>query len=355
MQMNRIFFCILLSMNFCSMRAYIFVGYGLKSPINQKQKVFLLGILHKLDKEIDEKQFEAMLEIIRVTEGFSADKKMKIFLEYPHGNIFEPSRDRIKSVVHGLMYYTKDLGLQNTTIEDCDIRKVSGAAQKLLSFKPEVVSRILEIIQDDLTGRGLHWQESFGCRLETLTFQDLFDDYDTWIHRCEDYKKSWKAASIKKAFGGLFQASGNFRQMLMEHLAENTSIDLNEKVWQYSLRYWEANGQGPRDLITYFVNAFANFLDMYMLHQILSLQKDPACNTIIVCTGSGHSYDIYKALKEVGYRDICDPIIDDASISPAPPLSSDYLLRIPLAIEQLESSMTRLEVQPECSGCCRMM
>ena len=77
-------------------------------------------------------------------------------------------------------------------------------------------------------------------------------------------------------------------------------------------------------------------------NRILLLQNDPLYSSIIVCTGSTHSHSIYRALKRIGYRDICDPIRDKCEFPP-PPLPYDYFKKILLPIEELEAGLTIAE------------
>ena len=84
--------------------------------------------------------------------------------------------------------------------------------------------------------------------------------------------------------------------------------DLNEKVCGVFTSLLVNQWREAIRLIFGLVEAFSEFLDMYTLHRILLLQNDPYYNSIIVCTGSSHSSNIYDALKTIGYRDICDPI-----------------------------------------------
>ena len=130
------------------------------------------------------------------------------------------------------------------------------------------------------------------------------------MRQSELYRNSWEAAPIKNAFDILKCGSHSGLEMFKEELAKDASIDLNEKVWEYSIRYWKSHGEQPYKLRSALVGAFSWFLDAYTVHRILLLQNDPLYSSIIVCTGSTHSHSIYDALKRIGYRDICDPIID---------------------------------------------
>ncbi len=347
-------YCILIvlfiSTNFFSIKAYLYVAYGLKSPTNQK--ISLLGALHKNHTEYDEFQLTATLKIIEETEKLPPDNKLKFYVECPHANIINPLMGAIKSVENGLMYYTKNLDLQNTTIEDCDIRKVSGMAHLLLICPPAQASKMLGMIRDDPEGIARHWRERFGCSIDTLTFKDLLDNHDMLLQQSKSYRNSWKSRTIRKAFDCLLHGSHCGLKIFIHHLTEDDpTLDLNETVLQYSLRYWSTNGQRPHDLIFGLVEAFSDFLDMYTLHQILLLQNDPNCKSIIVCTGSSHSSNIYDALKTIGYRDIIDPIVDDTTVSPPPPLSYEYFMQLLRPSEELEASLTRTEVPGESSGC----
>lgn len=361
MKMYCIFIFIFLSVNALSLKAYLFVGYGLKSPTNQK--IFLLGDCHtrmglnfEEHERVKKYQFEAMFEIIQETEALSYDKKMKIFIENPHENILDsPSWETPKEVLHGLLYYTKDLTLQNSTLEDCDIRKVSGAAAQLLCCRPERVSSIVALMtrwDRYRPGGPIDWVKGFGCRLDILTFQDLLDNHAIWIRQCELYMNSWESASIRKAFSHSIIQSHSGLRMFIQELAKEPPIDMNERICEYSIRYWSSHDRRPSDVIFGLVEAFLAFLDMYTLHRILLLQNDPCYNSVIVCTGSSHSYNIYEALKMIGYRDICDPIEDHADWPP-PPLAYDYLKKLLLPIEELEAGLTRTSEVPteESAGC----
>lgn len=352
MKLYFILIVLFISIPFFSINTYVYVGYGLKSPTNQK--VSLLGGLHKQIEEYDEFQLAAMLKVIEETEKLPPDNKLKIYFECPDCNYINPLRGAIKSVEFGLMYYTKDLDLQKTTIADCDIRKVSGIANLLLRCPQDQVSRILGMIRDDPDGIARQWQERFGCSLDTLTFKDLLDHHDVLMQQSRRYRNSWKSRIIRKAFDSLIQLSRCNLEIFMKNLAEAPTPDLTETVWQYSLRYWSDNGQKPDHLISGLIRAFSEFLDMYTLHQILLLQNDPSCRSIIVCTGSYHSSNIYDALKTIGYRDIIDPIVDDTTVSLPLPLSYEYFMQLLQPIEELEASLTRTEV-PEESNCCVVM
>ncbi len=350
MKMYCIFICIF-SMNLCSLEAYLYVAYGLKSPF---KKIFLLGCDHKMNAEIDDYQFHAMIEIISETERRPSNKKTKIFIEYPDENIIDTALDEVKAPINGLIYSTKDLDLQKTSIEDCEIRKVSGAAHLLLASERSEVSSILRRIHEEPFGRPLQWLKRFGCRLEMLTFQDLFDNHAIWMRQCELYKNSWQKPSIRKVFDLMLRRSLSGLEMLREKVAD-AEIDLNEKVWRYSWTYWGINGHKPRALISGLVTAFADFLDMYTLHRILLVESDSDYDTIIACTGSYHSLQIYEALKAIGFHDIVDPIVDDTRVSPPQPLSYDYLSKVLMPIEELEATMSREALEIEGTGGCILM
>ena len=361
MKMYYILICVVPSIFQYPLKAYLDVGYGLKSPVNQK--IFLLGDNHSLKrKDADASQFEAMLELIQATEGLPADKKMKIYIEYPHFNIIDPMLNRCKKPSRRLLEHTKDLALQNTTLEDCDVRKVQGAAHVLLSFWPEKVEYILKTIEEDPLGIPLHWMRSFGCRLETLTFQDLFDNYDIWMRLCGRYRDMWESAAIKKVFNDMLGSSLDYFNAYVRKKLADESVDVNQKIHEYSLCYWRKYGYAPHNLQSSLIEAFSVFLEIYTLHQILLLQSSPCYNTIIVCTGSSHSQLIYLALKKLGYRDICDPIVGDLLASLVEgdwfvnpehglPLPPEYFKKFLLTVEELEEGM-KLEVKTEeASGC----
>ena len=284
-EMYCIFICIFISVGFFSITAYKFVAYGLKSPTNQK--VFLIGDFHNLgpgtkfndrEEEIDAYQFEAMLEILRATEQLPGDKKMKIFIEVPHGNILYglSSSQTPKNIESGLMFYTENWSLEKITMENCDIRRVSGAAGLLLQNDPEHVSGLVGVISrwhrtnSDAPIRWLKW---FGCRLELLTFQDLLDHHAIWMRQSELYRNSWEAAPIKKAFDILMSYSRGGLRMFKEELAKDASIDLNEKVWEYSIRYWKSHGEEPYKLRSALVWAFSEFLDAYTVQSNTSITE----------------------------------------------------------------------------------
>lgn len=327
-----------------SVHADLYVSYALKSPSKKSQKVWLLGDDHARNKEVCESQLTALLEIIKSSELLPKDEQTKIFFEYGFNNRLNHKRDTMRSIFQGLFYYTNHLGLKNTTIEDCDIlRTVCAAASLLISWEPELTARVLAYARSDRREMA-KWQACFSCNPETLTFQDVIDNHAQLIELSESFRDSWDNKKIRKTFDSLIIRSNCGLDILRNHLAQvshDVPLDLNETVWQYSKRYWESIGH-KADLRSGLIEAFGEFPDLYMLHRILLLQNDPCCSTIIVCTGSSHSSDIYHALKEIGYRDICNSIVDDTR-NPIIPLSSEYLMQILLPTEELEGRMTKTE------------
>ena len=80
------------------------------------------------------------------------------------------------------------------------------------------------------------------------------------------------------------------------------------KVRDYACHYWETYGYANRDLIFYLTGAFSDFLDMYLINKILQLQSDSSFSTIVICAGGSHTSNISGALKELGYRELGEPI-----------------------------------------------
>lgn len=236
---------------------------------------------------------------------------MIFFLEVPHTNQIIPQDNEIQDPVHGLPHYTKDLNLQKTTIMDCETRKVEGAASILLSFRPERLARLLSFMTPDYDGPHKQFARDcitfFGCRFDTLTFQDLLTDHTRWFQGCIEYRDSWSEERIKKAFNQRLRSSHYAGVHLREVLASE-SIDLNRKIHEYASEYWDRHTSRNQELLTALSEAFSDFLDMYMLHQLLLLRNNATYRSIVLCTGSTHARNIARALQQSGYREICDPL-----------------------------------------------
>ena len=265
------------------------------------QIVFIFGENHCLHETINEKQFTAMLEVIK------CKSQMKIFLEVPHSNQVIPQNNTIKCIVHGLPHAAQGM---DATIVNCDIRNVEGAASILLSFRPERRARLLSFMPPEYD--GLHKQFAqdcisfFGCRFDTLRFEDLLTEHENWFRRCTAYRDSWSNGRIKKAFDQRLLSShhaiNHFKEFLKTEL-----IDPHATVHEYSSQYWDDHESSDERLLANLHEAFSDFLDMHVLHQLFLLQSDPTYDTIVVCTGSTHARNIARALKQSGYRQICEP------------------------------------------------
>ena len=173
------------------LKGFLNTRFVLASPGHSAQIATICGENHCLDETINKGQFNAMLGVIKANESISSGM-MIFFLEVPHTNQIIPQDNEIQDPVHGLPHYTKDLNLQKTTIMDCETRKVEGAASILLSFRPERLARLLSFMTPDYDGPHKQFARNcitfFGCRFDTLTFQDLLTDHISWFQRCLKYR-----------------------------------------------------------------------------------------------------------------------------------------------------------------------
>lgn len=303
-----------------------------------KKVIHLLADDHRIKQPINKEQFDAMMYVLQEAEKLS-DTKLMVLIEYPLFNYIAYRNATIQCPMYGLFHYTNDLRLRSV-IQDCDIRKVANTVRLLLESNPQSIEELCYSGIFDPGYDGPYKQftidcvRNLGCRIDRLTFQDLLDNHSEWRKQCKIYRDAWNSKRIRKAFDDHLITNEGEYDKFIESL-NSACIDLNMKVCDYAYHFWKTNGYANTHLVNRITNAFSDFLDMYLLNKILELQRDPSFSTIVICAGRSHTSEISRALTNMGYKELVEPIREDCFNNI---ISRENILQILTPLQELEGA-----------------
>lgn len=266
----------------------------MKSPT--RQKLFLLYDTHDQTEGISNLQLEALINVIKKRETNPTDKKMIIFIEYPASCLIRRGMAVLKDILYGLIAHTEQLNLKQTEIKDAEIRRMSGGAIYFLDAQPLQLKNLCNVLKDEQCAAIL--EKRFGCKLDTITFQNLLDHHKLWQNKGEQYRDSWTDPVVKEQFDYMLREAASDYDAFNASLP---SIDLNTTFHDYVI-VQKTNESTKEKLIKDISTAFCVFLNIQLFHTILSLQQEPY-DTIVLCAGSYH-LAIFDHLEKTGYQQL---------------------------------------------------
>lgn len=180
------------------------------------------------------------------------------------------------------------LGLQKTTIKNIEVRRIAIAAASMLNPEQDPAFFALNMKRnrpDSEEFRQLAL-ESFGCRLDEITFLDLLEELTTQLCKSVKLEENWSMSTCKDEFRqGVALAAQGLADL--NNLLDRFAIDRNSKILATSYTLYESReGRQRRVLLETCINRVASTLfDLFLLDQILNLKMAQQKNIILIAGG----------------------------------------------------------------------
>lgn len=258
-------------------RAFLTSGTELQK---ENQTVCLLSENHEKNPA-DPEQLETLKEILQTLDKDQQSRHVLIETPASICSFFESTQ----KVTSHLASTLEKLSLQNTTVENIEIRCISNAALYILQKRTDPKTISPEIRFNSCKKE---------CTINTITFNDLKEE----LKEQEQIEKIIKKhiPDTEEASETLNDLLGEIKrnyQLLLEKLKQHNASDDILILDQAKI---DTNRQELYDAIS---KASVPLLDLYVLYRILSLQDIPH---LILIAGGYHVDEANTSLKEMGFH-----------------------------------------------------
>jgi hypothetical protein len=192
-------------------------------------------------------------------------------MHFPHGHVSESIYELIK-----------ESGIEGLSIEDAEIRKVSGTAINIFSMPCPKFS----LVEEERFFEG-------GPSLGEVTFDDIHLEYIRWLKSAEDFRSQKLSELDFSNYDISLDRAQSYYQDLITLLRRN-DIKSSESILEVSRRLaHEANNEKLRaQLERNLLNIFCPLLDMYFFKNIF---ERPG-KTIVIIAGGTHTLEIQNMI-----------------------------------------------------------
>lgn len=302
----------------------------LKSPTNQP--IFLSGGDHTYRNDYsnnpDRKYFEGLVERVReaddeaekhelTAERRSDARKIPFYIfieeEACKERRFSVDGKIIASIQHGLVDYYCAHPFKRSVVISCEVRKKSAAAIDIFYTAPDdpdplITKQALQYLLEQSKKReplcvALD-KKFYGCQIHEVTFKDLINEFERLEKETIQYRDHWKDnPEIQERFDVKLRCSRDFFEDVREFIEKNKCE--NKSILEYVIEQLIPYPKTRNFLGNFIGRSFCDFVDAFILHNILLLQKKPVAG-IIAFTGAGHTSRLEGDFKygNTAYKEI---------------------------------------------------
>ncbi len=285
---------------------------------NPNQSIIMLGDAHHISWEHSAKQIkEKIIPCVKAAEPAAGEKARTVFYIGIEHALGDPRTfNELWEIIDHLFPEVQKLSLQNTKIEDVEIRKTMARAIEILDT-PHTVKRGLREARNP-EFRKLPDFESYmlnstfiknGIQLfvDEMTFQDALDEFE---QQCSKIKHDIDVLSEKERVylneyiekNARFQLYGStnnwngFRESMKKF-----GIRLSEKMLTVAWEAMEKKELEKLKLLHDSLRAGARFLfDVALYSKVRTVQKT-SVEKIVIVAGRGHTDRVSKMFDDMGF------------------------------------------------------
>ena len=302
----------------------------LKSP--DGQLVFVISESHDSTNPNEGGNYKVVKSFVDVLNS-AADKEWKYHVLLEAHELTWKKKD--PDFLEGLLPLAPEL--LNTTVEDIEMRTLSGAGMFILGN--ECPLRLAIELKDEKLQKV--YFESYGCHLDELTFNDVLEEFIEQVTEAVKFRNHW-------AEEGEFNCVDTFdipiysmarKYQAFEALLEEYGIDPSQKILEATLdpklsKMGEIDFPKKRTLKRVVLEhaikvTGAKLFDLFLFDRIAALRKN-IDTRIVIIAGRGHTGPISSCLRDAGYERINKFII------PHKPLLADMLKPLSLPLEEIQ-------------------
>ncbi len=256
-------------------------GAAVVSP-DKKRYIAFLGHNHKeTGRKHEARQLDALVAICK--EGVQEGKKFHIF--------YEATCDLIKhfTTKRRILTHLEETFAQaevpDCTIENVEIRDCGMVASHILDAQGVVIDP------------RLTWNAN-SKEFEELTFQDVFDEFDTYAHKLKPFAEQISQidpACCRRAFvEGRYLQAQDYLDRVKQYLQSN-QLPYQTKILELA-RERIADCKKLDDSLS---SAFSGLFDLHIFRKVLTF--DPVVQ-IIVIAGGVHTHEVELLLRAIGWE-----------------------------------------------------
>lgn len=265
------------------------------------QVFYLLSDLHSNGAtELNKKQLEGFIVFLKKVEQLPV--KVRAFLEVLPLSVIEGG-EWDPSVLTKLVEYTKDLGLKNSTLVDVDIRKFAGAVNAFIGCFHSIGSSI-NLKSPDTIYNSL---ESYRCKLDQFTLQDLLNELVGYYHFLSEYKNKCNDKKLAFVFDiRLTHCKGEI--IYLKNIAEEYKVKPTCKFIELlkTILREEREHCKITDVFATALFSSATLMDLYIVSRLVKLERS---NEKVIVLAGGNHIDSIASILSIAYPDARQDII----------------------------------------------
>ena len=294
-----------------------------RSP-NKTQGIIALGTSHEHNKARDQKWAQCLVDEIREADARAAKEATDaipyyVFVEHAFpcrlATVKKVGDQAYGSITGGLVTLSEHKPFSRSVVVNCEVRKKYAAAFQLLTLGAQNLQPnyqwpaefFQELASNDPIWIG-HCKKTYNCTFGALTFADLYEEFETLYAKTLIYKKQLEYHQDYPLLAKIFDPYLAAARDELEEFKKSIS-NPSQTVWSFSLKllYEQKSTIEKERLGMILANAFEYFVDLFVLYQIILLQKKPV-EKIIFYVGSDHQAQIAHFLDYLGYYHLYPPM-----------------------------------------------
>lgn len=279
-------------------------------------KQLLFGIFdhHFLLRYDDyEAPYRDKLQEIMLSRESNGGKEFHVLIE--HEELLQGTGEDVCDLGYSLLPLIKKLKLQRTTAENFDQRNLSAIATSFFDQSQDPIGWKMLMEENERARQGSI--NRFGCLLNEITFEQIFDEWKTLTEQAEQLRSQWEDEVIKQEFSTLLDDSASAIRCVRATL-NNCRIDLSSSALETSDDLHENRNifvkehGNSRDILHFLMGKIGDagmyLTDCFLLDRLLKL-RDPS-KTIILFAGGYHVGNMVSALIRTADFRVVTPLND---------------------------------------------